>query len=101
MSSAQKGRAREWRSRDLLEREGYEVVRAAGSKGVFDLVGFRKDEIVLVQVKTRDWPGTEEMADLARFPVPPGVRKLVHRWRLRVRLPDVRELDGDGPEDTF
>jgi hypothetical protein len=36
------GRRAEYEARDLLISEGFEVVRAAGSKGAADLVGVRK-----------------------------------------------------------
>jgi hypothetical protein len=45
-----------------------------------------------VQVKSRDWPSLEEMESLRLFPCPANCRKLIHRWRDRERLPDVREL---------
>jgi hypothetical protein len=71
---------------------GYAVTRAAGSLGAWDLVGIGPADVVLVQVKTRDWPGAAEMEILKDFKVPPGVRKLIHRWRDYQRLPDVKEL---------
>jgi hypothetical protein len=43
-------------------------------------------------VKTRDWPASVEMETLNGFRVPTNVRRLVHRWRDRQRVPDVREL---------
>jgi hypothetical protein len=48
--------------------------------------------VILVQVKSRDWPGKLERQILAEFPVPPRTRKLCHRWRARQRLPDTLEL---------
>jgi hypothetical protein len=49
-------------------------------------------DVVLCQVKSNAWPGARELRALADFRVPPGVRKVVHRWRDRRRLPDVREF---------
>jgi hypothetical protein len=92
MSSKAKGTRREHASRRLLEAEGYAVVRAAGSKGAWDLIGVSSRDVVLVQVKSRDWPGAMEMDALVGFPCPPGCRRLVHRWRDRAPIPDVREL---------
>jgi hypothetical protein len=63
-----------------------------GSLGEWDLVGLGPTDVVLVQVKTRDWPGTRERAVLADFPVPPMTRKICHRWRDRQRFPDVQML---------
>lgn len=76
----------------LLEAEGYAVTRAAASLGAWDLVGIGSTDILLVQVKTRDWPGTAELERLANFAAPPNVRKLVHRWRAGGRVPDVRAV---------
>jgi hypothetical protein len=74
----------------MLEAAGYYCTRAAASLGAWDVVGIGPHDVVVVQVKTRDWPCAAEMETLAGFRVPPGVRKLVHRWRDRQRVPDVR-----------
>lgn len=76
----------------LLEAAGYSVTRAAASLGAWDLVGIGATDVVLVQVKTRDWPGSAELETLNAFPAPANARKLLHRWRDRQRTPDVREL---------
>ena len=60
--------------------------------GMWDYIGVLASGVVLCRVKTRDWPGTVEMETLTTFPVPANTRKLVHRWRDRQRLPDVRVL---------
>jgi Holliday junction resolvase len=76
----------------VLEAAGYACTRAAASLGAWDIIGIGSADVVLVQVKTRDWPGAAEMETLKLFPAPANARKLVHRWRHRQRLPDVREL---------
>lgn len=91
-SAKRKGTRNEHRSARLLESAGYRVTRAAGSLGEWDLIGVGSTDVVLVQVKTRDWPGLVEMETLRGFPAPPNARKLVHRWRDRERLPDVKEM---------
>lgn len=91
-SARAKGRRNEWRSRQILEAAGYTVIRAGGSLGEWDLIGFRADGGMLVQVKTRDWPGRIEMEILREFIAPPHFVKLVHRWRDRERTPDVQTL---------
>jgi hypothetical protein len=92
MNRKAKGTRNEHRTMALLEAAGYRCTRAAASLGVFDIVGISATDIVLVQVKTRDWPGSVEMESISLFPVPPNARKLVHRWRHRRRTPDVREV---------
>lgn len=42
MSKYSVGRAYEWEVRKMFEAEGYEVIRAAGSKGPFDLVARKR-----------------------------------------------------------
>ena len=91
-SAKRKGTRNEHRSRVLLEAAGYCVTRAAGSLGAWDLIGVGSVDVVLVQCKTRDWPGLVEMETLRAFKVPPNCRRLVHRWRDRQRVPEVREL---------
>ena len=92
MNAKRKGARQEHRSMALLERAGYSVTRAAASLGAWDIIGIGSADVVLVQVKSRDWPSAEEMETLRLFRCPPNCRRLVHRWRDRQRLPDVREL---------
>jgi len=90
--SKRKGTRNEHRSAELLRSAGYRVIRSAGSHGEWDLVGISGTDIVLVQVKTRDWPSQLEIEQLRSYPCPPNCRRLIHRWRDRQRFPDVREL---------
>lgn len=91
-NTKQKGTRNEHRSIALLEAAGYACTRAAASLGAWDIIGIGSTDIVLCQVKTRDWPGSVEMETLRLFPAPANARKLVHRWIDRRRLPDVKEL---------
>ena len=65
---------------------------AAASLGVFDVAGIGSTDVVLVQVKSSEWPRAEEMEALKLFRCPANCRKLIHRWRNRVQTPDVREV---------
>jgi hypothetical protein len=76
----------------LLEAAGYYCIRSSLSAGIFDIVGISATDIVLVQVKTRDWPWGSEMEAMKEFVSPPNARKLIHRYRDRVALPDVKEV---------
>jgi Holliday junction resolvase len=91
-NAKKKGSHREHRSMALLEAQGYRCTRAAASLGVWDIIGVGATDLVLVQVKSRDWPGRVEMATLQAFPAPPNARRLVHRWQDHQRAPDIREL---------
>jgi hypothetical protein len=92
MNAKAKGTKREHRSIALLEATGYRCTRAAASLGAWDIIGIGSTDVVLCQVKSRDWPGSAEMETLRGLPYPANARKLVHRWRDRQRLPDVKEL---------
>ena len=87
-----KGTRNEHRSMAVLEAAGYRCTRSAASLGEWDIIGLGTTDVVLCQVKSRDWSGTTERRILEDFRVPPRVRKLLHRWRDRQRLPDVQEL---------
>lgn len=92
MNAKRKGTRNEHRSMAVLEAAGYRCTRSAASLGIFDIIGVGTTDIVLVQVKTRDWPGSMERGVLKDFQAPINARKLIHRWRPRQRLPDVQEL---------
>jgi hypothetical protein len=92
MNAKRKGTRNEHRSMGVLEAAGYRCTRSAASLGEWDIVAIGSSDVVLLQVKTGRWPGAAEMECLELFVVPPGVRKLVHRWMPRRRLPDVREV---------
>lgn len=92
MNAKRKGSRNEHRSIRLLESAGYACTRAAASLGAWDVIGIGATDVVLVQVKTRDWPGAEEIARLKRFAAPANARKVIHRWRDRREQPDVLDL---------
>jgi hypothetical protein len=92
LNTKRKGNRNEHRSIVLLEAAGYSCCRSAASLGVFDIIGIGSTDIVLVQVKSNAWPGSAEMEAIRLLPAPPNARKLVHRWRDRQRVPDVKEV---------
>ncbi|WP_134643008.1 hypothetical protein [Ammonifex thiophilus] len=79
-----RGYLAELRAKEELERQGYLVLRTAGSKGPFDLVAVRKDGVRLIQVKRcKDGNGIRpgDLRALGEVPVPPGVTKEFWVWR--------------------
>ena len=50
----------------LLEVAGYRCTRSSASLGVFDIIGVGSTDLVMVQVKSRDWPGALEMECIPR-----------------------------------
>jgi Holliday junction resolvase len=91
-NAKRKGTRNERKSMVILETAGYRCTRSAASLGEWDLIGVGSTDVVLCQVKTRDWPSRAEREALQLFPVPTNTRKLIHRWRDRQRTPDVREI---------
>lgn len=64
-----KGNRREYDARDCLIYEGYDVVKAGGSLGVFDLVAVAKEKgreipVIMVQVKS-NYIGPQEVQEIA------------------------------------
>jgi Holliday junction resolvase len=92
VSNVHQGTRAEQRSAKVLEADGYVVTRSAASRGVWGLIGVRRSDVVLVQVKTRRWPKSVELRRMKLFACPKGVRRLIHRWRPGVAEPDVRAL---------
>jgi Holliday junction resolvase-like predicted endonuclease len=88
-----KGNRNEHRSIAVLEAAGYRCLRSAASLGEWDIIGIGSSDILLVQVKTRDWPGSAEMETLKMFSAPQNCRKIIHRWRHRARIPDVKVIE--------
>lgn len=79
-----------------LEAAGRARTRGAAALRIWDIVRIGSTDVLLVQVKTRDWPSIAEIEAIRRFPGPLNCRKLVHRWRTRHRTPDVREEVANG-----
>ena len=92
MNAKAKGTRNEHRSMAILEAAGYRCTRAAASLGAWDVVGIGRTDVILCQVKSRDWPGLVEMETLKDFPCPSNAKRIIHRWRHRQRLPDVKEI---------
>jgi len=51
MIQYKKGSKREYQTRNKLRKQGYNVLRAAGSHGVFDIVAINSESVRLIQVK--------------------------------------------------
>jgi Holliday junction resolvase len=70
MNCKKKGNRNEHHSIALLEAADYACCRSAASLGTWDIIAIGSTDTVLVQVKTRDWPGSVEMETLKNFPAP-------------------------------
>lgn len=49
MSKYAKGRRFEYEVKKALKKEGFFVIRASASKGIFDIIGIKDNEIKLIQ----------------------------------------------------
>ena len=92
MKAKKKGARNEHRSMALLEAAGYRCVRSGGSLGEWDIIGLGLKDTVLVQVKSNRGPGRMERMALMDFPIAPFMRRLIHVWKDRQKLPVVEEL---------
>ena len=72
VNTAAKGARIEREAKHLLEAVGYEVTRAAASKGKWDLVAVGPLGVRLIQVKTNAPPSAIELENLQRFRPPRG-----------------------------
>jgi hypothetical protein len=78
------GRDLEYAAARDLEANGYQVIRAAGSHGLADLIGFKPGELVIVQCKTDGKMTATQRAKLSALadmvPASPPVVPLIARW---------------------
>jgi hypothetical protein len=88
-----KGRRNEYRSMAFLEGAGYHCIRAAGSRGLFDIWAVSATDFILCQVKSGDARlTTPDLTLIKALPVPTNCRKVVHIWRPRQKLPTIYEV---------
>ena len=66
-NSAHQGRRVEHAVRDHLTGHGYEVIRAAASKGPADLVAIKHGQVLIVNVKRTALPSPAERVELCRI----------------------------------
>jgi Holliday junction resolvase len=99
VSNYTNGRALEYAVIADLENDGYRCTRAAGSKGVADIIALKPGEVLLVQVKRSNpqLPPRERVAlwELSRYlrAVP------IVACRIPRKPITYRELTGTGPGD--
>lgn len=93
MSNYSRGRALEHRAQKVLESVGYSTVRAAGSKGVVDIIAFGVGPVRLISVKSngRYVSGIEREA-LQRVKANTNAQVEIWRFLPRVRDPLIEVL---------
>ena len=95
MSGYAQGRRVEYHVRDRLIADGYEVTRAASSKGTADLIAIKAGQVLLVNVKRTTLPSPAERRELVRVArLLPGVAlPIIARGRRLLLVTD----DGSDP----
>ena len=79
------------RARTILEKQGYYVIRSAGSKGIIDLVAIKWTHIKLIQVKSRGISKAEIDAILD-LRVPQNVHKEIWLWDVNTRSFQIQKV---------
>jgi len=79
------GRRGEWKVKQMLQREGYVVYRAAGSKGAADLVAIKNSQAYLIQVKRNHKPTKQELWRLYDEATLCGAFPIISLWDSRKR----------------
>jgi len=92
INTAAKGRRLEHRTIKLLEAAGYSCTRAAGSKGVWDIIAIGPVSIRLIQVKANNAPGPVEREAMELFEAPSNATKEYWVWVDKVRQPIIKTL---------
>jgi hypothetical protein len=89
-SPIQKHRRDSWRTIRVAESLGYAcgIVRDAP----YHVLAVSGSSVLLIHVCNADENEQEEIAKLAVLRVPPGTRRLVHRWVPSAQLPEAQEL---------
>lgn len=107
MTHYRSGRDFEYKVRDALAADGYEVIRAAGSKGKVDLVAFKGgmrigtwySDLLFVQAKRRDGNiGPDDRAELLRLASIVNAYPIVAHQPAPRRPIQYRRLTGPGPK---
>jgi Holliday junction resolvase len=104
MTNYRDGRDHEYAVIADLERDGYRCTRAAGSKGIADIIALKPGEVLLVQAKRReprlDPAEREALMKRCRELATPTFRVVpivVHRPPHKALV--YRQLTGTGPAD--
>lgn len=76
----EKGRAYEYKTIRILESAGYDCTRAAGSHGVWDVVGICRWGMVVCQVKVGTGITASDKELCQEYKAPTNCIKLIHEW---------------------
>ena len=94
MNRAAKGRRLEHKTMKRLEAIGYACTRSSASKGVWDVIAIRGQDIRLIQVKANRPPPPAERDSMQEFRAPDVCSKEFWVWKDREREPHIFEFTG-------
>jgi hypothetical protein len=99
MTNYAAGRRLEWAARNDLRKQGYTVIRSAGSKTPIDLIALNDREMIVIQVKKDAGDVAAAVASLAALALPAQVRREVwERERGGWRIVPVGSVPADLPD---
>ena len=101
MTQYNDGRRFEYKVRDALREDGYEVLRSAGSKTKIDLVAMKPGQIIFVQCKLNGLCSPAERSKLRDLAQMVGALPIVaysHKEGRAAATVRYRLLTGDGPK---
>lgn len=101
MSHYRNGREFEWKVRDDLVDNGYDVIRSAGSKTKVDLSAFKPGQAVFVQCKRDGRISPAERVELLRMASHIGAIPVVAWKKPRNTTIHYWQLTGPGPAERI
>lgn len=84
-----KGSRRERQAKVMLESQGYLVMHAAASLGMFDLIAINSTSMRLIQIKSNRKPSPAEMEGIRLLPVPGCCSKEIWIFEDRKATPSI------------
>jgi len=83
-----KGKKSEYKARDELIEQGYQVMQSSRSLGVFDIIAWNEFEVRWIQVKScnkkKFYPEKIELEEIEKVKVPCGYDKELWVWIKRI-----------------
>jgi len=101
MSKYSKGRILEYQVRDIFQIREYEVIRSAGSKGVWDIVAVKNGFTILSQIKSRRENDKNILALLLKPPLSSCLLRKVYIYKKGKELRGVICKENELVEDCL
>lgn len=92
MNKYSKGRRFEYKIMRLLKADGYNVLRSAGSHGLYDIVAWNSKEVRFIQAKHKDYVSPQEINKIWEDSMPAVCRREI--WYLKNGRINIHECRG-------